>query len=171
MTIVSLLEGSHPARQLSGIIIINQVQTDVVSQTETSEEEPLFERLGGVYGIAGAVDDLVDRLYENNTANQNPVTREFHEEQGQPGFKYLVTAWSIEHSGGPEVYPGRDMVEAHEELEVSEIEFDVVRTEIKTTLYQVGVPEQETREFMEIIDKFRDEVVADKHREESWKAP
>ncbi len=135
------------------------------------EGDSLFERLGGVYGIAGAVDDLVDRLYENDTANQNPAVREFHEEFPKAGFKYLVTAWSIEYSGGPAVYPGRGMGEAHEELEVTELEFDVVRTEIKTTLYQVGVPEQELREFMGIIDMFRDEVVADEHRQEDWEAP
>lgn len=139
--------------------------------TGEREEESLFERLGGVYGIAGAVDVLVERLYENETANRNPAVREFHENYGKEGFKYLVTAWSIEYSGGPEVYPGRDMQEAHEELEVTELEFDVVRTEIKTTLYHVGVPEQELREFMEVIDRFRDEVVADKHRDESWQAP
>jgi hemoglobin len=138
-----------------------------MSETET---ESLFERLGGVYGIAAAVDDLVDRLYVNDTANQNPAVKEFHETYGKAGFKYLVTAWSIEHTGGPEVYPGRDMVEAHEDLEVTEREFDVVRTEIKTTLYQVGVPEEEMREFLEVIDMFRDEVVADKHRDESWEA-
>lgn len=77
------------------------------------EQEPLFDRLGGVYGIAGAVDDLVDRLYENEIANQNPAVKEFHETYGKAGFKWLVTAWSIEHSGGPDVYPGRDMEEAH----------------------------------------------------------
>ena len=135
------------------------------------EGETLFERLGGVYGIAGAVDDLVDRLYENETANQNSAVREFHDEFPKPGFKYLVTAWSIEYSGGPAVYPGRGMAEAHEDLEVTELEFDVVRTEIKTTLYQVGVPERELREFMDIIDMFRDEVVADEHRQGDWEAP
>lgn len=46
-----------------------------------------------------------------------------------------------------------------------------MRTEIKTTLYQVGVPEQETREFTAIIDMFRDEVVADQHRDESLEPP
>lgn len=66
---------------------------------------------------------------------------------------------------------GRAMAEAHEELEVTELEFDVVRTEIKTSLYQLGVPEPELREFMEIIDSFRGAVVADQHRNEDWKAP
>ncbi|HET7323477.1 MAG TPA: group 1 truncated hemoglobin, partial [Halococcus sp.] len=110
-----------------------------MSQPETSEEESLYERLGGTYGIAGAVDDLVDRLYHNDAANQNPAVKEFHEQEGQPGFKYLVTAWSIEATGGPEVYAGRDMEEAHLDLEVTDHEFDIVATEIETSLYQEGV--------------------------------
>ena len=66
--------------------------------------ETLYERLGGVYGIAGAVDILTDRLFENDTANQNPVTQEFHETHDKAGFTYLVTAWSVTYSGGPDVY-------------------------------------------------------------------
>lgn len=59
---------------------------------------------------------------------------------------------------------------AHEYFEVTERKFDVVRTEIKITLYQVGVPEREMKEFMEIIDSFRDEVVTDEYRDEDWEA-
>ncbi|MFB6117383.1 hypothetical protein [Halosegnis sp.] len=54
--------------------------------------ETLYERLGGIYGIAGAVDVLTERLFENDTANQNPITAEFHETHDPAGFKYLVTA-------------------------------------------------------------------------------
>lgn len=137
----------------------------------TFEGESLYDRLGGVYGIAGAVDILVDRLYENNAANENPAVREFHDNYGKDGFKFLVTAWSIEYSGGPAVYPGRSMGDVHEDLEVTERGFDVVRTEIKNTLYDVGVPHEEMSEFMSIIDMFRDNIVADKHRDEDWEAP
>ena len=133
---------------------------------ETGDGESLYERLGGDYGIAAAVDDLVDRLYENDTVNQNPAVQEFHDEDGQPGFKYLVTAWSIEATGGPEIYAGRDMEEAHMDLDVTEREFDVVYTEIETSLYQLGVPEREMDEFMEIIESYRDMVVADRDYDE-----
>ena len=137
-----------------------------MNQPETSGTESLYERLGGVYGIAGAVDDLVDRLYENEAANQNPAVREFHEEGGRAGFKYLVTAWSIEATGGPKVYAGRDMDEAHEDLEVTEREFDIVYTAILQSLHQAGVPEQETQEFMNIIESYRDMVVYDRDYDE-----
>jgi hemoglobin len=152
-------------------VTYNDEPTGDEEQIPDYEGETLFERLGGVYGIAGAVDVLVDRLYENDAANENDAVQEFHDTYGKEGFKYLVTAWSIEYSGGPAVYPGRGMEGAHDDLEVTERGFDVVRTEIKNTLYYVGVPHQEMTEFMGIIDMFRDKVVADKHRDESWEAP
>ena len=146
---------------------------DAAADAETKPEaasagdgESLYERLGGAYGIAGAVDDLVDRLYHNDAANQNPAVQEFHAEGGEAGFKYLVTAWSIEATGGPEVYAGRDMEEAHLDLEVSDREFDIVYTAIKQTLQQVGVPEREETEFMEIIENYQDMVVYDRDYED-----
>ena len=126
----------------------------------TSAPAPsLYERLGGTYGIAGAVDVLVDRLYDNVSANQNPHVEAFHLQKGHAGFKFLVTAWSIEQTGGPSCYPGRDMRESHAHLHVTEAEFDVVKTEIAATLYHVGVPLPEHREFMEIIESYRSMVV------------
>ncbi|MFD1344626.1 group I truncated hemoglobin [Litorisediminicola beolgyonensis] len=122
-------------------------------------DESLFDRLGGFYGIAGAVDVLVDRLYSNASANANPAVDKFHTEGGHAGFKFLVTAWSIEETGGPKCYPGRDMRESHAHLNVSEQDFDTVRLEIAATLSYVGVPKQEHDEFMAIIDSYRDMVV------------
>ena len=102
---------------------------------------------------------------------REPRSRSFHDNYGKAGFKFLVAAWSIEYSGGPSVSPRRGTGEAHEDLEVSERGFDVVRTEIKNTLYDAGVPHEEMREFMGGIDVFRDDVVADEHRDEDWEAP
>jgi len=120
----------------------------------------LFERLGGIYGIAGAVDILTDRLYANASANTNPAVDAFHALGGHAGFRFLVTAWSVEQTGGPACYPGRDMLESHAHLGVSETDFDVVALEIAATLSFVGVPAQEHREFMAIIESYRSTVVS-----------
>ncbi len=127
--------------------------------TPASQTPSLYERLGGTYGIAGAVDVLADRLYDNASANANPHVQAFHSQQGHAGFKFLVTAWSIEQTGGPACYPGRDMKESHAHLNVSEYEFDIVAGEIAATLYHVGVPRQEHSEFMAIIESYRSLVV------------
>ena len=87
-----------------------------------------------------------------------------HEHHGNPanapGYKFLVTAWSIEVAGGPKCYPGRDMLLTHETLHIDQRQFDAVAMEIAATLNFLGVPDAEHREFMEIIERYRSQVTA-----------
>ena len=120
----------------------------------------LYERLGGCYGIAGAVDILVDRLFQNVKVNANDMVHKHHRNPANaPGYKWLVTSWSIEAAGGPKCYIGHDMTTAHEHLAIDEAGFNAVSKEIEATLDFVGVPEQELREFMNIIENYRPQVV------------
>jgi hemoglobin len=122
-------------------------------------DQSLYERLGGTYAIAGAVDVLVDRLFANVAVNANPAVHEHHGNPANaPGYKFLVTAWSIEAAGGPKCYPGRDMVEAHESLNIDDHGFDAVALEIAATLSFLGVPDAEHKELMEIIESYRAQV-------------
>lgn len=123
-------------------------------------EATLYERLGGAYAIASAVDVLVDRLHQNATLNKaNDKVKEFHSDRYKAGYKFMVTAWSIEASGGPKCYPGRDMFESHKHLGLTGYEFDVTAHEIRNTMYHLGVPQVETEEFMSIIESNRSMVV------------
>ena len=125
----------------------------------------LYERLGGVYGIAGAVDILVDRLFENAAVNANEAVHAHHgNPTNAPGYKFLVTAWSVEAAGGPQCYPGLDMTKAHESLSISEPDFDAVAMEISATLNFCAVPAVEHKEFMDIIESYRSVVVASEHQ-------
>lgn len=120
----------------------------------------LYERLGGAYAIAGAVDVLVDRLFDNVLVNDNPVVHAHHGDSANgPGYKFLVTAWSIEAAGGPTCYPGRDMVAAHDGMSVDTDGFNAVAMEIAATLMFLGVPERERNEFNDIIESYRAQVV------------
>lgn len=96
----------------------NETADAATAAQETPPDASLFERLGGIYGISGAVDVLVDRLYANVSANNNPHVAAFHEP-----------------------------------------EFDIVATEIAATLWHVGVPAKEHKEFMDIVEGYRSTVV------------
>ena len=123
-------------------------------------EQSLYDRLGGTYGISGAVDVLVDRLFENTKVNANEAVHAHHGNPANaPGYKFLVTAWSIEAAGGPKVYAGLDMTKAHEQLHIDDEGFDAVSMEIASTLSFVGVPAAEHKEFMDIIESYRSQVV------------
>lgn len=121
----------------------------------------LFERLGGTYGIAGAVDILVDRLFANIAVNANPAVHAHHGDAANAaGYKFLVTGWSIEATGGPTCYPGLDMDRAHETLNIDGAGFDAVAMEIAATLSFLNVPPAEHKEFMDIIESYRSQVVS-----------
>ncbi|MBN9102072.1 MULTISPECIES: group 1 truncated hemoglobin [unclassified Pseudonocardia] len=123
-------------------------------------EGSLYDRLGGTYAIAGAVDVLVDRLFANVAVNANEAVHAHHGDPANaPGYKFLVTAWSIEAAGGPKCYPGRDMTLTHDGLVITDGEFDAVAIEIAATLNFLGVPAPEQKEFMEIIESYRAQVV------------
>ncbi|MDN5749368.1 MAG: group 1 truncated hemoglobin [Pseudonocardia sp.] len=123
-------------------------------------DETLYERLGGTYGIAGAVDVLVDRLFLNVGVNANEAVHAHHGDPANaPGYKFLVTAWTIEATGGPTCYPGLDMEKAHDTLNISEDNFNAVAFEIAATLNFLGVPAAEHKEFMDIIESYRSQVV------------
>ena len=88
---------------------IIEPDTEVGDIAEAAEQVPadasLYERLGGAYAIAGAVDVLVDRLFANVLVNANAGVHAHHGDSGNaPGYKFLVTAWSIEAAGGPKCY-------------------------------------------------------------------
>ena len=124
-------------------------------------DKNLYERLGGAYAIAIAVDRLIDGLHTNATLNRrNPKVEEFHTEKYKAGYKFMVTAWCIEATGGPKCYPGKDMIAAHAQLGLTGYEFDVTAHEIRNTLYRLGVPPQEIGEFMHIIESHRAQVLA-----------
>lgn len=129
----------------------------------------LFDRLGGIFGIAAVMDVLTDRLFENVWANRNPYVAKMHERNGRPGFKWMVTAWSAEVTGGPRCYPGRDMHDAHKDMVCSEHDFDVVALEVAASLSYCGVGVQEQREYLAIFESYRRQVV-DAPRNEQLRA-
>lgn len=123
-------------------------------------EDTLYDRLGGTYGIAGAVDVLVDRLFANVAVNANEAVHAHHGVAANaPGYKFLVTGWTIEATGGPKCYPGMDMTKAHDTLSIDEDGFNAVSMEIAATLNFLGVPAAEHKEFMDIIESYRPQVV------------
>ncbi|QMU67357.1 group 1 truncated hemoglobin [Streptacidiphilus sp. P02-A3a] len=127
--------------------------------TESTRTPSLYERLGGIFGISAVMEVLTDRLYENVSANRNADVQRLHETNSRAGFRFMVTAWSIEETGGPKVYPGRDMRAAHADMFASEEDFDIVALEIAATLSYCGVPRETAQEYLDIIESYRTDVL------------
>lgn len=133
--------------------------------------QTLYERLGGVFGIAAVVDRFSDAVIENamvGKLSRNPQLRRWSVEQPErlPGLKFMRTLWVCNVAGGPFEYtatkPGATatgLEEAHRDLQISPEEFDEVAAELGRTLDSVGVPEQEKGEVLAAFAAHKDEVI------------
>ena len=110
-------------------------------------EPTLYERLGGIFAIAAVIDNFSDRLIKNpKIVNANPELHEWHTETYKtrlPGLKWGRTWWVAMKAGGPFLYTGREMRDAHFDLQISPEVFDEVTQELINAMDDFNVPERE----------------------------
>jgi hemoglobin len=135
-------------------------------------EKSLYERLGGVFAIAAAIDHFSDAVVKNpmvGRSSQNTALRRWHTESLDrlPGLKFMRTLWVCAVAGGPFTYtptkPGSTAMgleEAHRELRISPEEFDEVAAELGRTLDFIKVPRREKEEVLAAFAAHKNEVTA-----------
>ena len=127
-------------------------------------EPTLYERLGGIFAIAAVINDFSDRLVKNpKIVNANPELHEWHTvtyHTRMPGLKWGRTWWVAMKAGGPFLYTGREMRDAHWDLKISPEVFDEVAAELARTLDDFKVPEREKGEVLAAFAAERGEVSA-----------
>lgn len=146
--------------KLLQVTIVATALTLAAMAPSSAAEKSLYERIGGYKGVAAAVDHLVDKLYVNTTLNSNPAIKAVHDLDERAAFKLILATWVIENTGGPKVYIGRPMDQAHAHLTITQKEFDIVLLECKQTFYQLGVGQKEIDELMAGLESNRELVVA-----------
>jgi hemoglobin len=124
-----------------------------------TEERSLYDRLGGVYAIATVVDDFIDRVMADDRLNANPKVDEAHHKVPPAGFKYLVTEQVCEATGGPQRYTGKTMADSHDELGITEGEWQAFLDDFRQTLDKFSVPEQEQAELFAIVESTKADIV------------
>jgi hemoglobin len=133
-------------------------------------DESLYDRLGGVFAIAGVVDAFSNAIFDDPLVGRespNPALREWHTRQLDrlPGLKFMRTLWVCNVAGGPFEYvatrPGTTPIgleEAHRKLRISPEEFDAVAAVLSRTLDSAGVPEPERDEVLAAFAAHKGEV-------------
>ena len=133
-------------------------------------EPTLYDRLGGAFAIAAAVDHFSDALVNNPIVGQNSENAELREWHTNnldrlPGLKFMRTLWVCNVAGGPQQYAGTDpgstplgLEKAHRELKISPDQFDEVAAELGRTLDFFTVPEREKEEVLAALAAHKGEV-------------
>ncbi|WP_297810536.1 hypothetical protein [uncultured Methylophaga sp.] len=151
---------------LAALAIMLAVVFSYSQNVKAEEQKSLYERLGGTYNIASTVDHLVDLIYDNKGLNANPILAAIHEQRHtKAGFKVMLTNWVVEETGGPEIYMpdafgrGKSMKDSHPHLNISNREFDIIKTLCLATFYHFNVGNQEINELMDALESYRYQIV------------
>jgi hemoglobin len=119
----------------------------------------LYERLGGLVPIAVLIDDVIDRSYANEVFKANPRIEEAHRRYPKAAYKYNATALACMIMGGPQKYAGRSLKDAHQHLQVNEIEWQELKKIFRDSMDSFKVPENEQNEILGIIESTKGDVV------------
>ena len=153
-------------RNLLAVLVMSALMVGTVVSAEGEEtaqtEASLYERLGGVYGIATVVDELIDRLEVNEILNANPAIQKAHTTVPSAGLKFRLTAMVCQATGGPEVYHGRNMKDSHAHLNISNAEWDEMVRVFSQLLNDFEVPEKEQKELFALIGPTKADIVTAK---------
>ena len=83
----------HPA-QLDLVFEVWRPSRRAKMMIETSEKLSLYERLGGVYGVATVVEDLIDRVMVDPRLNANPLVDEAHHRNRTVWLAFIPAGFS-----------------------------------------------------------------------------
>lgn len=118
----------------------------------------LYERLGGVEGISSIVDDIVENHMKNPA-----VKARFLPLKENPGHFSEVRLNLINFfaagSGGPQEYHGKDMLSAHQGMNVSQGEYMHVIDDIMKALEKNKIDEQTRNDVLAIAYSLKTDIV------------
>jgi len=123
----------------------------------------LYERLGGKPAITAVVDDFVGYAAPDPKVN---FTR-----KGIPGAEWQATdenvkklkdglvAFISQVTGGPKMYHGKSMKEAHKNMQITAAEFDASAQDLKKALDKNKVPADLQKELLDIVGTTKNDIV------------
>ena len=117
--------------------------------------DSLYERLGGTEGITNIANDIVECHIVNPA-----IAPRFQNMKMTPAELKLAAAnFFIMGTGGPEVYKGRDMLEAHKGMNISAVEFMAVLDDALEALTKNDIGQREQEEVLFVFYSMRAQIV------------
>jgi hemoglobin len=138
----AMLTGFAAARHL----LQESARAAEASTPEGTPVPTLYDRIGGIFAISAVVDRFSDAIIVNPKLNVNPALKAWNDDESAtrlPGLKVMRTIWIAALAGGPFVYTGLPLSEAHTRFHLTSDEFDEVGAEIVRALEFYSVPETE----------------------------
>jgi hemoglobin len=127
-------------------------------QPDRLQQPSLYDRLGGAGGIAAIVDDIVDAHLANPVIRTRYLALEDSPEHRRKIQQHLCD-FLCAGSGGPEQYKGKNMVDAHRGMNVSEAEYMAALDDIMAVLERHRIDEATRKDVLAIGYGLKNEIL------------
>jgi hemoglobin len=117
-------------------------------------EVSIYEAIGGEPALVAVVDDFYDRVVGD------PQLESFFAGVNMPKLKGRQVEFFAAALGGPDVYQGPSMRDAHIGRGITQADFDKVAYHLTDALAAAGVPEQTIGQIATAITPLADEIVS-----------
>jgi hemoglobin len=124
-----------------------------VAAAPVVDPNSLYARLGQKPAITAVVDDFVA-----NVAADKRINRYFAHAD-IPGLKAKLVDQICQASGGPCVYTGRSMKEAHQGMGIRTRDFNALVADLKKSLNKFKVPAKEQGELLGALGPMKKDIV------------
>jgi hemoglobin len=116
-------------------------------------EKTLFERLGGMAGIEGVVDEFLKTVVADARINKRFAQTD------AAALRQKVIDQVCQAAGGPCTYTGKTMAEAHAGMKITEEEFTAFVEDLTKAMDAKGVPEKEKSEILGVLGPMKSDIV------------
>ena len=119
-------------------------------------QESLYKRLGGYDAIAAVTDDFIGRL-----ATDKVLSRFFAASSDDTKHKIRqhIVDLLCNVTGGPCIYMGRTMKDAHKGMKISESDWTITVRLLIESLNKFKVPQKEQDDFLAIVSSVKKDIV------------
>jgi len=131
--------------------------TDSTAAAVTSPAS-LYDRLGGTTAIATVVDGFVANVAGDARINKF-FTRVASDTTAMRQFKQKLVDQICQGSGGPCTYTGLDMKTAHQNMGLTNADFDALVEDLVKALDAAGVQQKEKDDLLAILGPMRTDIV------------
>ena len=116
-------------------------------------EETLYSKLGSEPAIEATAELLTQKLSKDSLLSDYFVNIDLK------SHKLYLKKFLTKFTGGPDKYNGRDLREAHQDLEIKDEEFTHLLSLIKDTLNELGVSQDLISIFCGAAETLRNEIL------------
>jgi hemoglobin len=126
----------------------------------SDSESSLYARLGGYDAIAAVVDDLLERMQNDELLGRFRSIPRSSDTDGR--IRQLTLDFIAAAAGGPTIYLGRNMKISHAGMGITKKDYAPLTRNLKATLDEFKISEPERSEVLALIESLEPEIVEKK---------